>query len=166
MPIYKYKLAKREILKILSLKKTISFYEIKEALIPQFIPIHVRRAIATLEQEKILIYEGRKGHSKNWLINLNRNARPNFTQRHPKGEENLDTTENAECYCPTCHKIHERILEVDYIMNPDIWRQDGRIVMWCKKCKRKEKKDKDKVLLAVMEMRKYNRINNNGGGIQ
>ena len=163
MPIYKYKQAKREIIKMLPDRDQISFYEIRQALIPQFLPLHLRRAVDKLEQDKTFIYEGKigKNHSKSWQIEGRSKREINIPQDLPP-----DDIENTECYCPTCHKIHERILEVDYIMNPDIWRQDGRIVMWCKKCKRKEKKDKDKVLLAVMEMRKYNRINNNGGGIQ
>lgn len=44
-------------------------------------------------------------------------------------------TEMAECVCPECGVIHWKRLDVSYIVDPDIQKCGGCIVVKCKECK-------------------------------
>ena len=92
-----------------------------------------------------------------------------FTQVHPKGEENFDTIEDTECFCPQCGKVYPRQMKISYITDPDIWKMNGYIVIRCISCKTRHEMETDRVdgvtieppQLAVMQMNHANRIKYN-----
>ena len=44
------------------------------------------------------------------------------------------STEMAECVCPECGVIYWKKLDVSYIVNHDIQKRAGYIVIMCKEC--------------------------------